>query len=184
MAAQPQVNLVARRKQELVRERRMYAKVQFIALAMVVGYVGLLVFVLMVKGVLVVSQNKLESSIQDQELALAKLRPVEEIYMVLMNKLSLAQDYLQNRSLIEEDIRTLHDSLPEGVTFDSLLVGENETTMTIDLVAHDMYRLIDYMHQTEAVVADDQYGQVTLSSITRTGNGQYSMGGVYYLNRN
>jgi hypothetical protein len=181
LTVQPHVNLVARRKQELIRERRLFAKVQFVALVVVLGYIGLLVFVIMVKGFLTVSQNKLQESISEQELALSKMRPIEEKYLILMNKLALATDFLANRSTIEEDIRKLHDSLPQGVTFSSLTVGFEDSTMAVSLVAHDMYRLVDYMQQLEAEVRNNHYAQVSLSSIGRSRTGQYTMDGLYYL---
>lgn len=179
----PQINLLEGRSEQLKRERLVSAKVQFALMVVLACYIGLLAAVLSIKGVVTFQVNKTNENIGKEELALAKLKPIEEKYFMVVNKLELLTGYFNARGKAREMLLRIYQTLPPGVQLASVTVGGDEDSIGISAIAPDMNVMIAYLNLIEQEVKDGIYRQVSVSGIGRGKDGLYAISSSYLLNR-
>jgi Tfp pilus assembly protein PilN len=177
----PRVNLLHGRSEQLHKEHLAFAKVQFIVIIVLVFYIG---FLAVVFGINTYINNQLKTvstTIKSEELALAKLKPTEEKYTILANKLKLLTDYFRSKGKAREFVLKIYQTLPDGVALASVILGGNEDSITIKAQAQDMKSIIDYINMLNQDVKSGVYRQVLLTGLSRSLDGKYAINSEYLL---
>ena len=178
----PQVNLLEGRREALAKQQLAVAKSRFVVFVALIGYMGLVVAIFLVQGFIGLKINKVQGTINQEELALAKLKPVEEKYVVVMNKLKLVTDFLQARGKAREMLMTIYNSLPAGIQLAKVEVGGNVDWINIQAGAKDMVTMVAYLTIVEDQVTAGTFKKITLSGVTLDKDGVYSIKSDYTLN--
>jgi Tfp pilus assembly protein PilN len=177
----PHINLLHGRSEQLKRERTLYAKVQFIVVIIIVMYCGLLMAIVAIRAYVSGEQRKITTEVSTEELALAQLKPVEEKYVLLQNKIKLLTDYLKSRGQAREFLLKIYQTLPVNVQLTSVSVNENEDSLAVTASALNMQAINDYLNSVNMAVNQGEYRQIALTGISRDPKGIYSISAEYDL---
>ena len=177
------INLLHGRSEELKKQRVNFAKVQFVSVVVLIGYLALVAAVLAIHGVIALRISQVSEAIKKEELAIAQLKPIEERYVLVMNKLQLLEDIFKNKGFAREALVNIYTSLPAGVLVSGIESGKEGNSIRITARAGSMTSIIAYLNLVQQLAVDKAYKSIALNGLSRDKDGSYAISAVYALEK-
>jgi len=178
----PKINLLSERKRELKRQQLLFAKVQMFSVALLIVYVIALVSVVGFKAFLGNRLKNTEKGIQEEQLKIAQLQPVETKFLHLKNKLGLIGDFMANRSAFRETIVLVKERAPDTAKLRGIEFTEEKSIVTLVVELPDLASVVDYLNLIETLVYDEaKFEKVMMKALDRQETGRYIVTSEYYL---
>lgn len=167
------INLVRARHHKLKQQKIVFAKIQTVALVVLVAYGVFLASVVSFRALEKSQLKKVERDIASERQALEELRPIQIKQELVKQKLDLIGTYFAGI----RDTRTLflkvYAAVPEGVTLSETSWGENETKITLKGDANDVYAMRSYLDVVDELMADEAFASTGFASINRSEDAMY-----------
>lgn len=175
----PKINLISGRKEGLRREKVAFAKAQFLAITVMIAFCALIIAVFVIRGLVTYQLKAVANGISTEELAIARLKPVEEKYIILTNKLNLIEDYLQAKGDLLTQVDALYTGLPSTVIVNSIETDVDAGTVAVTSVANDLQATLAYLDQLETQAQTKLFTQANMQSLSRSADGSYNTNTEY-----
>lgn len=175
------INLVRARHHKLKQQKIVFAKIQTVALVVLVAYGVFLASVVSFRALEKSQLKKVESDIASERQLLEELRPIQIKQELVKQKLDLIGAYFAGI----RDTRTLflkvYAAVPEGVTLSETSWGENETKITLKGDANDVYAMRSYLDVVDELMADEAFASTGFASINRSEDAVYHFETAFLL---
>lgn len=172
-ASKTNINLVRARHHKLKQQKILFAKIQTVALVVLVAYGIFLASVVSFRALEKSQLKKLESKIKSERQLLEELRPVQIKQEVVKQKLDLIGAYFDNIQDTRKMFLKVYAAIPEGVSLIETTWGENESSIILKGDANDVYAMNDYLDVVEDLMAEEAFEKVGFNSITRSEDALY-----------
>jgi hypothetical protein len=170
LASRTNINLVRARHHKLKQQKILFAKIQTVALVVLVAYGIFLASVVSFRALEKNQLKKVETKIKSERQLLEELRPVQIKQEVVKHKLKLIGTYFDN---IRKMFLKIYAAIPEGVSLTETTWGENESSISLKGDANDVYAMNAYLDVVEDLLADEGFSEVGFESINRSEDAIY-----------
>ncbi len=167
------INLVRARHHKLKQQKILFAKIQTVALAVLVAYGVFLASVVSFRALENSQLKKLEAKIKSERLLLEELRPIQIKQEIVKQKLDLIGEYFAGIKNTRKIFLKVFAAVPEGVSLSETTWGENETMITLKGDANDVYAMNSYLDVVDKLMAEDQFEAIGFESINRSEDAMY-----------
>jgi Tfp pilus assembly protein PilN len=173
LASRTNINLVRARHHKLKQQKILFAKIQTVALVVLVAYGIFLASVVSFRAIEKSQLKKLESKIQTERKLLEDLRPIQIKQEVVKQKLDLIGAYFDNIQNTRKMFLKVYAAIPEGVSLLETTWGENESSIRLKGDATDVYAMNAYLDVVDDLMAEEHFEEVGFESITRSEDALY-----------
>jgi Tfp pilus assembly protein PilN len=173
LASRTNINLVRARHHKLKQQKILFAKIQTVALVVLVVYGIFLASVVSFRALEKNQLKKVETKIKSERQLLEELRPVQIKQEVVKHKLKLIGAYFDNIRNTRKMFLKMYAAIPEGVSLTETTWGENESSITLKGDANDVYAMNAYLDVVEDLLADEGFSDVGFESINRSEDALY-----------
>ena len=167
------INLVRARHHKLKQQKILFAKIQTVALVVLVAYGVFLASVVSFRALENSQLKKLEAKIKSERLLLEELRPIQIKQEIVKQKLDLIGEYFAGIKNTRKIFLKVFATVPEGVSLSETTWGENETKITLKGDANDVYAMNSYLDVVDNLMAEDQFEAIGFESINRSEDAMY-----------
>lgn len=167
------INLVRARHHKLKQQKILFAKIQTVALVVLVAYGVFLASVVSFRALENSQLKKLEAKIKAERLLLEELRPIQIKQEIVKQKLELIGEYFAGIKNTRKIFLKVFAAVPEGVSLSETTWGENETKITLKGDANDVYAMNSYLDVVDNLMAEDQFEAIGFESINRSEDAMY-----------
>ena len=167
------INLVRARHHKLKQQKILFAKIQTVALVVLVAYGVFLTAVVSFRALEKSQLKKLEAKIKSERELLEELRPIQIKQEVVKQKLDLISAYFSGIKNTRKIFLKVYAAVPEGVSLTETTWGENEAKITLKGDANDVYAMNSYLDVVDNLMAEDQFEAIGFESINRSEDAMY-----------
>ncbi len=175
------INLVRARHHKLKQQKILFAKIQAIALVVLVAYGLFLAAVVSYRALERSQLKKLEAKVSTEKQQLEALRPVQIKQELVKQKLDLIAAYFAQFRDTRKLFLKLYAAVPEGVTLTETAWGENETSIILKGEASDVYAMNAYLDVVDDLMAEVTFQKVGFASINRSEDAIYHFETTFVL---
>lgn len=175
MATDLSINLLKERNRNTQHHKVLLAKIQVIAGVVLAVYVGISLMVIGTNSALRIQNKRIENKIKEEELTISKLKPVESMYTLVVNKFGLFDDANEGRMQAEAKIAEVVTLLPDKTVAESIDISATSDGIEVSFVAASMFQAVELLELLEEKVFMGEYDKINIQSVSRQANGEYGM---------
>lgn len=175
MATDLRINLLKERNRNAQHHKVLLAKIQVIAGVVLAVYVGIVLVVMGTNSALRIQNNRIEDKIKEKELSISKLKPVESMYTLVVNKFGLFDGTDAGRMQAEAKIAEVVALLPDKTVAESIDISTTSDGIEVSFVATSMFQAVELLTLLEDKVFMGEYDKINIQSVSRQASGEYGM---------
>jgi hypothetical protein len=175
------VNLMNEYVRQVKKRKLLFAKIQFYAAGVLVVYVGMLMLVLAYRGVLYLDLNAKQDKITEETRALTQLKPLEDKYLYVQNKMALLSDFWKNMPDVRAVLYQIIPFMPEEVVITSLAFSDATNTLELVTEAPNVFVAETWLNTLKDQVQTPAYTKIGVDDLTRNDKGVYLIKVTLYL---
>jgi Tfp pilus assembly protein PilN len=172
MPSTPNINLIADRRKQTVKQQNVRSKINSISTIVLVSYLVLFLPVIGYRLFVSSRHNSIISQIEQQTQELSLILPLETKYILVSHKLDLISDILSQRSETRQILQEVYQLFPSGTRLLDVSFEDNGNQMTLSGEANSVFIYSQLILATEQYV-QDKFNEVTLDSTRRNDSGIY-----------
>jgi Tfp pilus assembly protein PilN len=182
MAAQRlQINLMNEYVREVKKRKLLFTKVQFYAAGVLIVYVAVLLVVLAYRGVLALQLQAKQKQIDEEMFSLTQLKPLEDKYLFVQNKLSLIQDFWGDMPDVRATLNYILPFVPEEVVITDLTFSDATNTVELVTESRDVFLASTWLNTLESQAQTPEYVKIGVDDLKRGEDGVYTITLTLYL---
>jgi hypothetical protein len=177
------VNLMNEYVRQVKKRKLLFAKVQFYAAGVLVVYVAILILVLGYRGVLQIDLKSKQNKIDKETYTLTQLKPLEDKYLYVQNKMALLSDFWQNTPDVRAVLYQIIPFMPEEVAITSLTFSDANNTLELMTEAPNVFIAEIWLNTLKEQVEALGYSKIDVNNLTRNDTGLYMISVTLYLSQ-
>jgi len=180
----PNINLLQKTKRIFDKHARKRKRITSVSTIALVIYLAILLPIVGYRIFLSTTLNSIRRDIDQKTQGIQQQQAKEQRQILLSNKLTNISEALDNRILFHELLIEMFELFPENASLQSVDLNKADNKITVSGIVSSVFTMSELFQSFTQSLESNLYAQITITSLTKSSEGEYSVSAEITSNSN